>query len=194
VADLGEKKLQLDEPVSDGRVTLRWMRETDIAPCLQAFRDDPDLGRLIGVETDPDEPGLRERIAHQRERTAAGNSIQLAIADAVSDAFWGSMFLHSYDWRNRRAEIGFWLIPAVRGRGVGAAAVTLAISWAFDTYDLLRMEMTTTPDNPAVRALAQRLGFSQEGVLRARNVERGRRVDIVWFGLLREEWRRPGAG
>jgi ribosomal-protein-serine acetyltransferase len=72
--------------------------------------------------------------------------------------------------------------------------VTLAISWAFDTYDLLRMEMTTTPDNPAVRALAQRLGFSQEGVLRARNVERGRRVDIVWFGLLREEWRRPGAG
>ena len=37
-------------------------------------------------------------------------------------------------------------------------------------------------------ALAARLGFTHEGVLRARNVERGRRVDVVWFGLLREEW------
>jgi RimJ/RimL family protein N-acetyltransferase len=48
--------------------------------------------------------------------------------------------------------------------------------------------MTTTPENPAVPALAQRLGFTQEGVLRSRNVERGQRVDLVWFGLLREEW------
>ncbi|HEX3691652.1 MAG TPA: GNAT family protein [Solirubrobacteraceae bacterium] len=187
-------KLGLAEPVSDGRVTLRWMRAEDVAPCAQAFRDDPDLGSRIGVERDPDESSLRERIAGQQERTAEGNSIQLAIADADSGAFWGAMFLHSFDWHNRRAEIGFWLIPAVRGRGVGVAAVRLAISWAFETYDLLRMEMTTTPDNPAVPALARRLSFTQEGVLRARNVERGRRVDIVWFGLLREEWLPGDAG
>jgi len=49
--------------------------------------------------------------------------------------------------------------------------------------------MTTTPDNAAVFALARRLGFTQEGVLRKRNVERGQRVDVVWFGVLREEWR-----
>ena len=48
--------------------------------------------------------------------------------------------------------------------------------------------MTTTPDNQAVFALARRLGFVQEGVLRRRNVERGVRVDVVWFGVLREEW------
>jgi ribosomal-protein-alanine N-acetyltransferase len=49
--------------------------------------------------------------------------------------------------------------------------------------------MTTTPDNAAVFGLARRLGFTQEGVLRKRNVERGERVDVVWFGVLREEWR-----
>ena len=51
--------------------------------------------------------------------------------------------------------------------------------------------MTTTPENPAVPALARRLGFTEEGRLRARNVERGQRVDILWFGVLQEEW--PGA-
>ncbi len=78
--------------------------------------------------------------------------------------------------------------------GVGAAAVTLALSWGFRDYDLLRMEMTTTPENPAVPALASRLGFTREGVLRARNIERGRRVDIIWFGLLREDWLSRDAG
>jgi RimJ/RimL family protein N-acetyltransferase len=49
--------------------------------------------------------------------------------------------------------------------------------------------MTTTPDNAGVFALAERLGFMHEGVLRKRNVERGERVDVAWFGVLREEWR-----
>ena len=98
------------------------------------------------------------------------------------------MILHSFDWHSRRCEVGFWVVRAARGRGVGSGAVALAVSWAFDDLDLLRVEMTTTPENQAVPALAARLGFTQEGVLRARNIERGRRVDIVWFGLLREEW------
>ena len=181
-------RLALPEPLTDGRVTLRWMRADDAPACAAAFRDDPDLGRLIGVERDPDEAGIRERIAHQDDHASAGRSLQLAIADPESDRFWGAMILHSFDWHSRRGEIGFWLVPAARGRGVGSAAVALAVSWAFAKLDLLRLEMTTTPENPAVPSLAGRLGFTREGVLRARNIERGRRVDIVWFGLLREEW------
>jgi RimJ/RimL family protein N-acetyltransferase len=66
--------------------------------------------------------------------------------------------------------------------------VSLTVSWVFKNLDLLRVEMTTTLENPAVPALAKRLGFTHEGTLRARNIERERRVDILWFGLLREEW------
>jgi RimJ/RimL family protein N-acetyltransferase len=62
------------------------------------------------------------------------------------------------------------------------------VSWAFDTLDLLRVEMTTTSDNDAVFGLAKTLGFTHEGVMRQRNVERGQRVDIVMFGVVREAW------
>ena len=62
-------------------------------------------------------------------------------------------------------------------------------AWAFGALDLLRLEMTTTPDNAGAAAVAERLGFVREGVLRKRNIERARRVDLVCFGLLREEWR-----
>jgi RimJ/RimL family protein N-acetyltransferase len=143
-------RLSLAEPLSDGLVTLRWMRADDAPACAAAFRDDPDLGRLIGVERDPEEAGIRERIARQDEHAIDGRSLQLAVVDPLSDGFWGAMILHSFDWHSRRAEIGFWLVPAVRGRGVGSAAVALAVSWAFTELDLLRLEMTTTPENPAV--------------------------------------------
>jgi RimJ/RimL family protein N-acetyltransferase len=65
----------------------------------------------------------------------------------------------------------------------------MIVSWAMESRDMLRVEMTTTPDNAGVYALAERLGFRREGVLRCRNIERGQRVDIVWFGVLREEWK-----
>jgi RimJ/RimL family protein N-acetyltransferase len=46
----------------------------------------------------------------------------------------------------------------------------------------------TTPDNERMCALAERLGFAREGVLRQRDFERGVPVDVVAFGLLRDAW------
>ncbi len=108
---------------------------------------------------------------------------------SCSDVFLGMVIAHSLDGRHRRGEVGIWLVRGARGRGLGRAALSLVISWLFEELDLLRVEMTTTPDNPAVPALAAHLGFTREGLLRARNIERGQRVDVAWFGLLREQWR-----
>ena len=94
--------------------------------------------------------------------------------------------LHTLDFKHRRGEVGYWLVPAARGRGTGKAAVSLLVEWAFARLDLERLEITTTPDNSAARALAKSLGFAEEGVMRARNLERGKRVDIVLLARLRK--------
>jgi ribosomal-protein-alanine N-acetyltransferase len=181
-------RIELPDRLADGELTVRPMRREDAGAYAAAFEDDADLGRLLGVERDPDEETVRQRVERQAQRAQDGKGAELAIADPATDEFWGSVILHSFDWQNRRCEVGFWVAPSVRGRGVGSRAVALAVSWAMGGLDLLRVEMTTTPENPAVPALARRLGFTQEGVLRARNIERGQRVDILWFGVLREEW------
>jgi RimJ/RimL family protein N-acetyltransferase len=147
---------------------------------------------VLGIERDPDEVELLEWLERNRERAATGAGASLTTADAETDAFLGAVTLHSLAWQHRRCEVGFWLVPGARGRGLGARTVTLAVSWLFGELDLLRVEITTTPDNAAVAALAARLGFAQEGILRQRNVERRQRVDVVWFGVLREEWQPDG--
>jgi RimJ/RimL family protein N-acetyltransferase len=173
--------IELPASLKGDGVALRRLRTGDAAAYAAAFRDDPEIGRLVGTESDPDEAQVRQRVVADRR-------FELAIVDE-EDAFAGMVLLHSLDERHRHCEVGFWLVPAARGSGLATRAVRLIVSWAFEELDLLRVEMTTPPDNAGVFALAERLGFTHEGVLRKRNVERGQRVDVVWFGVLREEWR-----
>ncbi len=164
------------------------MTPDDVPAYAGAFARDPELARLVGFEEPLDEHGALEQIERMVTLAEEGAALEAAIADPGTGAFWGSMLLHSFSVRHRRCEVGYWVIPEVRGRGIGTRAVALVLRWGFGELDLLRIEMTTTPENEVVPALAARLGFTREGVLRARNVEQGRRVDIVYFGLLREEW------
>jgi RimJ/RimL family protein N-acetyltransferase len=181
-------QIPLPETLGGDGVVLRRLRVEDAEAYVAAFGADPDLGRRLGMEEDPKEAPIRERAARMPELARSGSLVEFAVAERAGGAFLGSMMLHSFDGKHRRCEVGFWLEPGARGRGIGSRAVALAVSWAFTDLDLLRVEMTTTPDNAEVFAVARRLGFTQEGVLRQRNIERGRRVDVVWFGVLREEW------
>lgn len=182
--------LELAAPLSDGVVTLRRIENRDVDAYAASFTSDADLGRLLGIEHDPDATSLRERLGRLDGLAKEGRLAELAIADAATDVFRGSLTLHSFDWRNRRGELGFWVVPDARRRGTCARALALALDWLFGALDLERAEMTSTPDNDAVAALAGKLGFALEGTMRQRNLERGRRVDVVMFGLLRSD-RRP---
>jgi RimJ/RimL family protein N-acetyltransferase len=173
---------------TDGRVRLRRLEHGDIDPYVAAFVGDPELGRLLGIESDPDEAVLQARLERMDAAFESGHFVEVAIADGVSGEFLGSLTLHELDWKNRRGEVGFWIVSGARRRGICESAVRLALHWMFDDLGLERAELTTTTDNAAVAALAPKLGFVREGTMRGRNLERGRRVDIVQFGLLRDEW------
>jgi RimJ/RimL family protein N-acetyltransferase len=167
-------------------VVLRRLRARDAAPYAAAFRDDPGLGPAIGAEEDPTEGSVRRFIARQPALRARGEFLGLTVTDASEKPFLGHVMLHSVAWRHHRAEVGYWLVPAARGRGTGRAAVQLVVDWAFASLPLDRIEITTTPDNAAARALAASVGFTEEGIMRARNHERGRSVDVVMLARLRK--------
>ena len=178
--------IPVPEGLSRDGVVLRRLRARDAGPFAQAFREDLRLGVRIGAEEDPTEVGVRRFIARQPRLRARGEFLGLAVTDHTGKPFLGHVMLHTVDFRHRRGEIGYWLVPAARGHGTGTAAVSLLVEWAFARLDLERIEITTTPDNAAARALAKALGFEQEGIMRARNLERGKRVDVVLLARLRK--------
>jgi RimJ/RimL family protein N-acetyltransferase len=175
-------------PANLGRdgVALRRLRGRDAGPFAQAFRDDPSLAAAGGMEEDPSDAWVRRFIASQARLRARGESLSLVVSDAPDGPFLGLIMLHSIAWRHRRAELGYWLIPAARGRGLARTAAALLTDWAFAALPLDRLEMTTTPGNAAALKLAAAIGFEREGLMRARNFERGRPVDLVMLARLRE--------
>ena len=178
--------IPVPEGLSRDGVHLRRLRARDAGPFAQAFREDPRLGVLIGADADPTEAGVRRFIARQPRLRARGEFLGLAVTDETGKPFLGHVMLHTLDFRHRRGEIGYWLVPSARGHGVGAKAVGLLVDWAFEELALERIEITTTPDNGPARALATTLGFREEGVMLARNLERGRRVDVMILARLRK--------
>src|SRR4051812_39978905 len=117
--------------LADDRVSLRRLAERDVPAFVAAFDSDPELARLVGIDDDPTAGSVRARIAASEDRRRAGEILDLALADPESDALLGSLWLHSFSARHRRVEVGFWIAPEARRRGVIRSAVTLVLDWLF---------------------------------------------------------------
>jgi ribosomal-protein-serine acetyltransferase len=91
-------------------------------------------------------------------------------------------------WRNRNVELGYWLDETMQGKGFVTAACRTMVRHAFQEHQLHKVVISCAIDNPRSRAVAERLGFIQEGILRQAIRLHDRYVDIVFYGLLKEEW------
>jgi len=180
--------IEVPRRIEGRRCALRPLTDADLPAYVKAFADDPELTVKIGIESAPDEERLAKRPQMLAEAAREGEFVELVIADCDDDRMLGVVTLHSFGWRHQRTEVGFWLLPAERGAGVGTEAVTLCVDWAFKGLGMHRVEMTTLPTLAPVLAIAKRLGFRQEGVMRERDLERGERLDVVMLAVLRDEW------
>lgn len=79
------------------------------------------------------------------------------------------------------------------GRGYGAEALRLALRYAFDELDASRVSLTVFEYNPRAIRVYEKAGFAHEGRERGRLNRAGRRWDMLYLGLRRDEWQANGA-
>ena len=89
----------------------------------------------------------------------------------------------------RSCEIGYWLGRSAQGRGTVTLATRALIDHAFRVWKLHRVTIQAGVGNARSRAVAERLGFTLEGILReAERYPDGRYLDLAIYGLLEPEW------
>jgi RimJ/RimL family protein N-acetyltransferase len=106
------------------------------------------------------------------------------IADPETDRLLGSVRLYHVSEQDATAEIGYWMAPWGRGRGVAATATSALTGWA-NAQGICRVELLTEPENAASQRVAVRAGFTYEGVRRGAGRNRdGTRHDLVAWARL----------
>ena len=90
------------------------------------------------------------------------------------------------DWESGVAETGYWLGPGGRGHGYVTEAVREVARYVFG-LGFHRLELLAATGNVASQQVAERAGFTREGVLREARLVPGGRSDMVIFGLLKGE-------
>ena len=100
----------------------------------------------------------------------------------------GTIGFNEIDRGNSCGAVGYWLGEGFQGKGIMMKSLEVLIDYGFSELDLHKIEIRVAPGNVKSRALPERLGFKQEGVIRDAEWLYDRYVDHVVYGLLREEW------
>ena len=174
----------LPEPLSDGCAVLRFTVGRDIPEMLIAYQDDPTLHLRMSRDRPPSGAELGRELEHAERDRAAGTRASLTIVEPPADDCRGIVSVHTIDWEQSRVELGIWIQPGRRGRGLGRRALRLVAPWLFEACGLDRLELLTDPDNEAMLCAARAAGFVHEGVLRAYRRGRDRRRDMVILSLV----------
>lgn len=172
-------------PLRSSRAVLRPMRLDDARAYAEGTAD--PLVRKYAHLPEPEytEASVSELIQGEVSKgLARGDLAVLAIGDPATDNFAGSLVL--FDVTSDSAEVGFWVHPEHRGRGLASAALSNAIVFARHS-GLTRLVARAAPENRASQRVLENAGFTR-GAEVSDFAPSGKNVALIHYesGLLRD--------
>ena len=172
--------------LAGARLYLRHLEEADLTDEYIGWLHDPGVTRFLATGRYPTTP---EALRSYLQRFEAGDDVAFAIVDTATDLHVGNVTLNHVHRIHRTADTGlmigrkeFW------GRGYAFEAWSLLIEHAFERLNLRKIVAGVLADNLASHRVLRRLGFQEEGVLRAQRFADGAYRDEVLLGMFREEF------
>uniref|UniRef100_A0AAU2VUW4 GNAT family N-acetyltransferase n=1 Tax=Streptomyces sp. NBC_00008 TaxID=2903610 RepID=A0AAU2VUW4_9ACTN len=120
-------------------------------------------------------PALRE----------SGDGIHFAISARSGGRLLGTVGLKKTDWRALVSEVGYWVAPWARGRGVASEATSALARWLLDERGFERMELKAAVGNTASQRVAVKAGMRYEGTMRNAGFVHGGRIDLRLYSATR---------
>ncbi len=135
-------------------------------PALLAAFEDPAIRHWHMRRIDSADEA-REWIAGWADRWEAETDAGWAAVERGSGELLGQAALRTANLAFGYAQITYWVVPAVRGRGVASAAAREVARWAFDDLGLHRLTIHHSVHDEASCRVAARVGFPLEGTMRS---------------------------
>ncbi|MFB6073061.1 MAG: GNAT family N-acetyltransferase [Halobacterium sp.] len=165
------------------RVTLRTVEHED-SEFVQRGHNHPDVAVALGLSQPENEAEAESHVA-QYEDDPLNLSLLVCVEDEEPTPV-GKVTLQ--DLHHTRPEISYWVLPEYQGNGYGTEGAELLVDYAFESHEIRGLQAQAFAPNEGSVGVLENLGFTHEGTLRNARFRDGEYVDVVWYGLLREEW------
>ena len=165
--------------LSDSTVTLRSYRTED-ADDLVAACTDPSVLEWTRVP----QHYTRDMALSWCENPPEPSWVITVPTTEHADRYMGQIDLRVHT--DNYVSLGYMSAPWARGRGLMTAAVRLVTDFAFDR-GAQRIEICVHPDNAASRKVAEKAGFTFEGIRRNGEVLRGDVRDLAVYSAIPAE-------
>ena len=169
-------RLAAIDPEADAEVFASWF-------------DDPRATRLAGFR--PIWPMNRASAQERLEEwvKASPGTINFAVRAIADDRLVGGIGLMDINGADGHAQLGLSVYKQDDwGHGYGREMIVLALRYAFNELNLYRVWLTTPGFNERAMKLYEKLGFRHEGRGREHILLDGTRWDVVYMGMLRDEF------
>jgi ribosomal-protein-serine acetyltransferase len=195
ITDFKEEKMDRS-PLSikiDGETELRILCEQDALPLFKLIEQNRTYLRAWLPWVDA------TRTAEDERAFIRGLQVQYAGNRGFACGIWhkgqvaGTISYHPIDWANRKVEIGYWLGAAFQGKGLMTKTCRVLVTYAFDELKLNKVEIRCAIGNTRSCAIPQRLGFTQEGIIRQSEWLYDHFVDLILYGMVASEWEATSA-
>ena len=168
------------------RLTLRPWRRGDEDPLVSAANHRSVWQNLADFFPHPYTRADAETWISRVEADRSGN-LHLAIL-AEDLPIGGIGVRRSFDIARFTGDLGYWLAPTVRGRGLATEAVRAVADQVLRETDLQRLEARALEWNPASCRVLEKSGFTQDARLRNAAFKEGLLIDLWLYSRVRESW------
>ena len=130
---------------------------------------------------------IRKKIEEWEERSAFNFGIWLK----DDGNYIGHISVKNIDWIIPRGEIAYIISQEYEGKGIMTEALTAIIKFSFENLSMSRLFLRVMTNNSRSYELAERCGFSREGILRKdHKTYEGDLVDLYYYGMTKEDYKK----
>ena len=166
---------------------LRELISNDAEAVLRIFAD-KEVTRYYDLDTFRDLSQASELIRRQRIRFERGEVMRWGITQKENNIVIGTVG-YVFNQDNAQGGLGYDLASPYWRRGIMTEALRLVMRYGFSSLRLNRIQALVVPGNVPSIGLLQKLGFTEEGLLRQYAFFKGRYQDLICFSVLRSEFR-----
>jgi ribosomal-protein-alanine N-acetyltransferase len=169
--------------ITTQRLTIRKITPEDIQHVFKGLSH-PDVIKYYGVNFMTLE-ATQEQMDWYADLEKNKTGQWFAVCSKDNGTFYGAGGYNDRDANNRKAEIGFWLLPEYWGKGIMGEAMPKIFDYGFEELNLHRIEGFVESSNDKCKKAVAKVGFNYEGTMVDCEVKNGSFISVDVYAKFR---------